>query len=214
MSVHIEAKAGEIAEIVLLPGDPLRAKYIAETFLDNPVCYNQVRGMLGFTGTYKGVRVSVQGTGMGMPSASIYINELIQSYGVKTLIRVGTCGALSTDVHVRDLVIAQGAVTTSNMIKKNFAYFDFAPIADFHLMKAAYEVAVEKEMTVHVGNILSEDSFYKEAQQLFPDFGEFVTTSEGKGKVVGLNVLKNRVKIRFGEYSKDFELAEIEVNHG
>lgn len=162
MSVHIEAKAGEIAKIVLLPGDPLRAKYIAETFLENPVCYNQVRGMFGFTGTYQGVRVSVQGTGMGMPSASIYINELIQSYGVKTFIRVGTCGALSTDVHVRDLVIAQGAVTTSNMIKKNFAYFDFAPIADFHLMKAAYEIAVEKDMTVHVGNILSEDSFYKD----------------------------------------------------
>ena len=119
MSVHIEAKQGEIADKILLPGDPLRAKYIAETFLENPVCYNQVRGMLGYTGTYKGERVSVQGTGMGMPSASIYIHELIQSYDVKRLIRVGTCGALSTDVHVRDLVIAQGAVTTSGIIKRN-----------------------------------------------------------------------------------------------
>ena len=102
MSVHIEAKTGEIADKILLPGDPLRAKYIAETFLENPVCYNQVRGMLGYTGTYKGERVSVQGTGMGMPSASIYAQELIQSYGVKKLIRVGTCGAISKDVHVRD----------------------------------------------------------------------------------------------------------------
>ena len=162
MSVHIEAKQGEIADKILLPGDPLRAKYIAETFLENPVCYNQVRGMLGYTGTYKGERVSVQGTGMGMPSASIYIHELIQSYDVKRLIRVGTCGALSTDVHVRDLVIAQGAVTTSGIIKRNFPYFEFAPIADFQLMKTAYEVAMEMGMTTHVGNILSEDSFYKD----------------------------------------------------
>ncbi|HIZ52362.1 purine-nucleoside phosphorylase [Enterococcus eurekensis] len=162
MSVHIEAKPGEIADKILLPGDPLRAKYIAETFLENPVCYNNVRGMLGYTGTYKGERVSVQGTGMGMPSASIYINELIQSYDVKRLIRVGTCGALSTDVHVRDLVIAQGAVTTTGIIKRNFPYFDFAPIADFHLMKNAYDIAVERGVTTHVGNILSEDSFYKD----------------------------------------------------
>ena len=162
MSVHIEAKPGEIADKILLPGDPLLAKYIAETFLENPVCYNNVRGMLGYTGTYKGERVSVQGTGMGMPSASIYINELIQSYDVKRLIRVGTCGALSTDVHVRDLVIAQGAVTTTGIIKRNFPYFDFAPIADFHLMKNAYDIAVERGVTTHVGNILSEDSFYKD----------------------------------------------------
>ena len=162
MSVHIEAKPGEIADKILLPGDPLRAKYIAETFLENPVCYNNVRGMLGYTGTYKGERVSVQGTGMGMPSASIYINELIQSYDVKRLIRVGTCGALSTDVHVRDLVIAQGAVTTTGIIKRNFPYFDFAPIADFHLMKNAYDIAIERGVKTHVGNILSEDSFYKD----------------------------------------------------
>ncbi len=118
MSVHIEAKEGEIADKILLPGDPLRAKYIAETFLEEPVCYNQVRGMLGFTGKYKGERISVQGTGMGMPSATIYAHELIQSYGVKKLIRVGTCGALSKDVRVRDLVLAQGAATSSSMIEK------------------------------------------------------------------------------------------------
>jgi len=142
MSVHIEAKQGEIADKILLPGDPLRAKFIAENFLEDAKCYNNVRGMLGYTGTYKGERVSVQGTGMGMPSAGIYAQELIQSYGVKKLIRVGTCGALSKDVHVRDLIIAQGAVTSSSMMEKGF--------------------------TTHVGNVLSEDTFYKD--DLAPTF--------------------------------------------
>ena len=158
MSVHIEAKQGEIADKILLPGDPLRAKYIAETFLEDPVCYNQVRGMLGFTGTYKGERVSVQGTGMGMPSATIYAHELIHSYGVKKLIRVGTCGALSKDVHV----LAQGAATSSSMIEKNFQAFHFPPISDFNLLLKAYEISKDKGFTTHVGNVLSEDSFYKD----------------------------------------------------
>lgn len=162
MSVHIEAKEGEIADKILLPGDPLRAKYIAETFLEDVVCYNNVRGMLGFTGTYKGERISVQGTGMGMPSAGIYMQELIQSYGMKKLIRVGTCGAISEDVHVRDLIIAQGAVTSSSMVQKHFGEFHFAPIADFQLLKTAYELATEHGVTTHVGNILSEDTFYKD----------------------------------------------------
>lgn len=162
MSVHIEAKPGEIADKILLPGDPLRAKYIAETFLEDPVCYNQVRGMLGYTGIYKGERVSVQGTGMGMPSATIYAQELIESYGVKRLVRVGTCGALSEEVHVRDLILAQGAVTSSSMVQKNFQKFYYPPIADFHLLKTAYEIAKKQGFTTHVGNILSEDSFYKE----------------------------------------------------
>ncbi|MDB7088175.1 purine-nucleoside phosphorylase [Enterococcus mundtii] len=162
MSVHIEAKPGEIADKILLPGDPLRAKYIAENFLENPVCYNQVRGMLGYTGTYKGERVSVQGTGMGMPSAMIYAHELVNSYDVKKLIRVGTCGALSKDVHVRDLVLAQGAATSSSMIEKDFNAFHFPPICDFDLLLKAYEVAKEKGFTTHVGNVLSEDSFYKD----------------------------------------------------
>ncbi|MEC0012280.1 DeoD-type purine-nucleoside phosphorylase, partial [Bacillus cereus] len=124
MSVHIEAKQGEIAESILLPGDPLRAKYIAETFLEDVTCYNNVRGMLGFTGTYKGKRVSVQGTGMGVPSISIYVNELIQSYGVKNLIRVGTCGAIQKDVKVRDVIIAMTACTDSNMNRLTFPGFD------------------------------------------------------------------------------------------
>ncbi|WP_041488332.1 DeoD-type purine-nucleoside phosphorylase, partial [Bacillus pseudomycoides] len=123
MSVHIEAKQGEIAESILLPGDPLRAKYIAETFLEDVTCYNNVRGMLGFTGTYKGKRVSVQGTGMGVPSISIYVNELIQSYGVKNLIRVGTCGAIQKDVKVRDVIIAMTACTDSNMNRLTFPGF-------------------------------------------------------------------------------------------
>lgn len=162
MSVHIEAKAGEIADKILLPGDPLRAKFIAETFLEDAKLYNNVRGMLGFTGTYKGQKVSVQGTGMGMPSAGIYAQELIQSYGVKKLIRVGTCGALSKDVHVRDLILAQGAATSSNMVEKNFSPFHFPPIADFDLLHKAYGIAKEKGFTTHVGNVLSEDTFYKD----------------------------------------------------
>lgn len=162
MSVHIEAKEGEIAEKILLPGDPLRAKYIAETFLEDAVCYNQVRGMLGYTGFYQGERISVQGTGMGMPSATIYAHELINSYGVKKMIRVGTCGAISKAVHVRDLVIAQAAVTSSSMVAKNFPGFHFPPIADFSLLRKAYEVAESRGFTTHVGNILSEDTFYKD----------------------------------------------------
>lgn len=162
MSVHIEAQPGEIADKILLPGDPLRAKYIAENFLEDPVCYNQVRGMLGYTGMYKGERISVQGTGMGMPSATIYAQELIESYGVKRLIRVGTCGALSEDVHVRELILAQGAVTSSAMVQKHFQSFYYTPIADFHLLKAAYEIAEKQGFITHVGNILSEDTFYKE----------------------------------------------------
>lgn len=162
MSVHIGAKPGEIADKILLPGDPLRAKYIAETFLEDAICYNEVRGMLGYTGIYKGERVSVQGTGMGMPSATIYAQELIQSYGVKKLIRVGTCGALAEEVHVRDLVIAQGAATSSAMVQKNFHAFLYPPIADFDLLLKSYELAKARNFTVHVGNVLSEDTFYKD----------------------------------------------------
>ncbi|MGX7199508.1 purine-nucleoside phosphorylase [Enterococcus nangangensis] len=172
MSVHIEAKVGEIADKILLPGDPLRAKYIAETFLEEPKLYNNVRGMLGYTGTYQGQRVSVQGTGMGMPSATIYAHELIQSYGVKKLIRVGTCGALKKDVHVRDLVIAQGAATSSSMIEKNFQQFHYPPIGDFDLLLKAYQFAVAKGFTTHVGNVLSEDTFYKD------DLGETLKLAE------------------------------------
>lgn len=166
MSVHIGAAPGQIAEAILLPGDPLRAKYIAEHFLEDVICYNEVRGMYGYTGRYRGTRISVQGTGMGMPSASIYIHELIQEYGVKQLIRVGTCGAIREDVHVRDLVLAQGASTTSSMMRNDFPMVDLTNIADFHLLQKAYQEAIDRNFTIHVGNILSEDCFYHDHQDV------------------------------------------------
>ncbi|MEH7388866.1 purine-nucleoside phosphorylase [Bacillus sp. JJ1503] len=172
MSFHIEAKVGEIAESVLLPGDPLRAKYIAETFLEDAVCYNQVRGMLGFTGTYKGKRVSVQGTGMGMPSASIYIHELIKDYGAKSLVRVGTCGAIQEDVKIRDVIIAQAAATNSAIIRNDFPGYDFPQIGNFELIKSAYEIGVEKGLNLHVGNVLSSDLFYTDDTETFLKLGK------------------------------------------
>ena len=147
MSIHIAAQQGEIADKILLPGDPLRAKFIAENFLEDAVCFNEVRNMFGYTGTYKGHRVSVMGTGMGMPSISIYARELIVDYGVKKLIRVGTAGSLNEDVHVRELVLAQAAATNSNIVRND-------------LLDKAYHIAKELGMTTHVGNVLSSDVFY------------------------------------------------------
>ncbi|WP_430533930.1 purine-nucleoside phosphorylase [Listeria rocourtiae] len=173
MSIHIEAKQGEIAETILLPGDPLRAKYIAETFLEDVTCFNEVRNMFGYTGTYKGKRVSVMGTGMGVPSISIYVNELIQSYDVKNLIRVGTMGAIQKDVKVRDVVIAQAASTDSQINRNTFAGVDFAPVADFELLKNAYDAGLEKGLAMRVGNVFSSDRFYNEQldKQQLADYG-------------------------------------------
>ncbi|MFD1039481.1 purine-nucleoside phosphorylase [Virgibacillus byunsanensis] len=165
MSVHIEAKKGEIADKILLPGDPLRAKYIAETFLEDVIQYNKVRGMNGYTGTYKGERVSVQGTGMGVPSISIYVNELIQSYDVQKLIRVGTCGAIQKDVNVRDVILAQGSTTDSQMNRMIFNGIDYAPLADFGLLKNAYDVGIKKGMNLRVGNVFTSDTFYRDNAQ-------------------------------------------------
>jgi purine-nucleoside phosphorylase len=162
MSIHIAAKENEIAETVLLPGDPLRAKYIAETFLENAKCYNEVRNMFGFTGTYKGQRVSVQGTGMGIPSISIYVNELMQSYNVQTLIRVGTCGAIQKDVKVRDVILAMTASTDSQINRLTFGGIDFAPSANFELLKNAYDAGLEKGLNLKVGNVFTADMFYNE----------------------------------------------------
>lgn len=164
MSFHLNAKEGEVADIVLLPGDPLRAKYIAETFLEDAVCYNTVRNMLGYTGTYKGKKVSVQGTGMGMPSAVLYIHELINDYGVKTLIRVGTCGAIQEDVHIRDVIVAQAAATDSSLIYKDLAPIYFPPIGNYGLIRSAADLASDKNMNVHVGNIFSSDTFYHDTE--------------------------------------------------
>lgn len=162
MSIHIAAQKGDIADKILLPGDPLRAKFIAENFLENPVLFNDIRNMFGYTGTYKGERVSVMGTGMGMPSISIYAHELITEYDVKKLIRVGTAGSLSKDVHVRELVLAQAAATTSRIIKNDWPEYDLPQIADFDLLEKAYHISKDMGVITHVGNVLSADLFYSD----------------------------------------------------
>lgn len=159
---HIEAKYGEIAETVIMSGDPLRAQFMAEHFLDNPVLFNKVRGMLGFTGTYKGKRVSVMGHGMGVPSMAIYSYELFNFYGVKKIIRVGSAGSMNPDLHIGDLMLAQGACTNSNYASQFQLSGTFAPIADFDLLRAAVEKAEELGYTYKVGNIYSSDIFYDE----------------------------------------------------
>ena len=160
MSEHISAKKGEIAECVLLPGDPLRAKFIAENFLENAVCYNEVRGMLGFTGTYKGKRVSVQGTGMGQPSLSIYVNELFDFYGVQKAVRVGTVGAIQKNVTLRDVILASAASTDSAINVQRFGNIHFAPVADFELLLNAYNACKKMNLNFHVGLCHSGDLFY------------------------------------------------------
>ncbi|SDG97252.1 purine-nucleoside phosphorylase [Psychroflexus sediminis] len=160
MSVHIDAKKGDIAETILLPGDPLRAKWIAETFLDNPTCYNKVRGMLGFTGSYKGQKVSVQGTGMGIPSISIYAHELISEFGVKNLIRVGSAGAIKKEVEMRDVIIAMSASSNSSLNRNRFKGGDFAPTASFKLFDKAVQTARKLAIPFKAGNVLSSDLFY------------------------------------------------------
>ena len=166
MTIHIGAKNDEIADTVLLPGDPMRAKWAAENFLTSPRLVNQVRGMLGFTGTFKGNRVTIQGSGMGMPSLSIYANELIRDYDVKTLIRVGSCGGMQPNINIRDIVLAQTTTyvtTPSSTIMKEVS---FSPCADFNLLQRAYAFAKRKGITTHVGNIYSSDTFYDERPDL------------------------------------------------
>ena len=167
MSTHIGARDGEIAESILLPGDPLRAKFIADNYLEDVKCYNEVRGMLGFTGYYKGKRVSVQGTGMGIPSISIYANELVKFYGVKNLIRVGTCGAIKEDLKVRDIILAMSASTNSSVNKMRFNGMDYAPTASFQLLHKAYVKAEEMGLEVKAGNILSSDLFYNDTPDVW-----------------------------------------------
>ena len=161
---HIGAKYGEVAETVLMAGDPLRAKLMAEKYLENPVLYHEVRGMLGYTGTYKGKRVSVQGHGMGIPSIGIYSYELFNFYGVKTIIRVGSAGSMSPDLHIGDLVMAMGACTNSHYADQYNLPGTYAPIADFGLLRAAVEKAEELGYRYKVGNIYSSDIFYDERQ--------------------------------------------------
>lgn len=166
MTVHIGAKPGDIAETVLMPGDPYRAKWAAETFLKDAVCVNQVRGMLGFTGTWNGHRVTIQGSGMGMPSLSIYANELIRDYGAQTLIRIGSCGGMQDDVAVRDVILAMTASTVSTPSRGIFRELSFAPCADYGLLASAASAAKDLGVRTHVGGIYSSDVFYDERPDL------------------------------------------------
>ncbi|MGZ0151747.1 purine-nucleoside phosphorylase [Kribbella sp. WER1] len=173
MSIHIAAEKGQIAPRVLFPGDPLRAKWIAETYLSDVICYTEIRNMFGFTGTYKGERISVQGSGMGQPSASIYANELFEEYDVQTLIRVGTCGALTESVRVRDVIVAMSASTDSQMNRLRFHGIDYAPTADYKLLRAAVDAAEAAGLNVHVGQVFSGDLFYNDRPDLVSRTAEY-----------------------------------------
>ncbi len=171
MTVHIGAKPGQIAETVLMPGDPYRARWAADTFLEGAELINETRGMLGFTGTWRGNRVTIQGSGMGMPSLSIYANELIRDYGAKALIRIGSCGAMQESVQLRDVVLAMTSSTLATPSTGMFRELNFAPVADYGLLSAAHAAAAAKGIKIHVGGIYSSDVFYDER----PDLTEQMT---------------------------------------
>ncbi|MCK5894495.1 MAG: purine-nucleoside phosphorylase [Endozoicomonadaceae bacterium] len=170
---HINAADGAFAETILMPGDPLRAKYIAETFFDHAEEVTNVRNMLGYTGTYKGVRISSMGSGMGIPSASIYYKELITEYGAQNLIRVGSCGAISTDIKLHDIIIAQGACTDSNVNRTRFSGCDFSAIADFALLEKIVAAARARDLPIRVGNVFSADLFYTPKPKMFDVMAKF-----------------------------------------
>jgi purine-nucleoside phosphorylase len=223
VSIHIGAQPGQIAHTILLPGDPLRARHIAETMLQDVLCFNQVRGMLGYTGHYGSKRVSVMGTGMGMPTLSIYVNELVAEYGVKTLIRVGTCGAFQPHLKVGDIVLPLTASTDSHVNKLRFSGMDYAPAASFPLLLKAYDVARARNAKVYVGGMFSGDSFYHDDPdwwKIWADYGALVCEMETNGlytlaakfKVDALSVLTVSDNLVTGETStaeqreKDFPL--------
>ena len=166
MSIHIAAEPGQIAARTLMPGDPLRARWIAEKFLDDATCYSEVRNMLGYTGTFRGEPVSVQGSGMGQPSAAIYANELFRDYNVQQLVRVGSCGGLSLDLHLRDVVLAISASTDASMNRHRFHGFDYSATASFDLLRAAYDATVAKGDNPVVGQVFTSDSFYHPRPEL------------------------------------------------
>jgi len=216
MSTHINAQKGAIAETVLLPGDPLRAKWIAENFLENAVCYNKVRGMLGFTGTYKGQRISVQGSGMGVPSALIYYHELIVEYGVKNLIRVGTAGSFHKDVGLRDIVLAMAASTNSAINDRTFFGSHFAPTANFELFKKAIGYADQQKIPIKAGNILTNDLFYEDDPNAFKKWADHgvlcvemetaaLYTIAAKHKVKALSILTISDSLVTREYTSSEE---------
>lgn len=174
MSIHIGANKGDIAETVLMPGDPLRAKFVAETYLEDVSCYNTVRNMFGFTGTYKGKKVSIQGSGMGIPSISIYATELIEQFGVKKVMRIGSCGSLREDIKLRDIILAQTASTNSAVNRVRFGgTIDYAPTADFSLLVDTYNSAKEKNIDVKVGNVFSSDDFYSDNQDWWRPLAQY-----------------------------------------
>ena len=213
MSIHIAAKQGEIADRVLMPGDPLRAKWIAETYLDEPVCYSAVRNMFGFTGTYRGVRLSVQGSGMGMPSASIYAHELMAEYDVRTLIRVGSCGALVDDLALRDVIAASSSCTDSAMNRVRFdGLVDYAPTADFELLRLGVDAAAARGVPMKVGQVFAADTFYSDKPELFDKLAEYgvlavemesaaLYTLAAKFRARALTVLTVSDHIKTGEHT-------------
>ena len=216
MTIHIGAKPGEIAPTVLLPGDPLRARYIAETLLEGAACFNEVRGMLGYTGTYKGKRVSVMGTGMGIPSHSIYVHELIIEYHVRQLIRVGTCGGLLKNMKMGHLILAMSASTDSQVNKLTFQGRDYAPIASFELLSKAWQKAKEEGLNVSVGGIFSSDSFYNDDADWWKIWAEYgilgvemetaaLYTLAAKFKVAALSILTVGDNIITGERTSSEE---------
>lgn len=186
MSLHLAAKKGDIAPAVLLPGDPLRAKFIAEKYLEKFVNYNNIRGMLGYTGTYKRKRISVQGTGIGVPSSALYIHELICDYGATKLIRTGTCGAVQKNIGMKDIVLAMSACTDSGFNRLRFSNMDYAPTASFALLNKAYTHALHNRIKVDVGSVLSSDIFYHEdgdedPYKIWRDYGVLVVEMETAG---------------------------------
>lgn len=184
MSIHINAQPGDIASTVLMPGDPLRAKFIAEKFLQKAVCYNDVRGMYGYTGFYKGKRISVQASGMGVPSISIYAHELITSYNVKNIIRIGTCGSLQENVKIKDVIMAMSASHDSNSNLQRFDGMTYAPTASFKLLERAYHTAQKLGIEVKVGNIFTTDTFYHDNStdwKRWADFGVLAVEMETVG---------------------------------
>ncbi|MCD6287445.1 MAG: purine-nucleoside phosphorylase [Anaerolineae bacterium] len=195
MSIHIGAEPGQIASTVLLPGDPMRAKFFAETMLADVVCFNKVRGMLGFTGHYGDKRVSVMGSGMGIPSLSIYVNELVDEYGVTTLMRVGTCGALQPDLKIGDIVLAMSASTDSHVNRLRFGGMDYAPTANFDLLMSAHEAAHVLGIKVRVGGMFSSDTFYEDDPdwwKLWAAYGALVCEME----TAGLYTLAAKANVR------------------
>lgn len=216
MSVHIEAKKGEIAETILLPGDPLRAKWIAHTFFENPKLFNNVRGMLGYTGTYQGKPISTMGTGMGVPSISIYAHELITEYDVKNLIRVGSAGSYQEDIKLRDIVLAMAASSTSGINELRFGGADYAPTADFGLFQKAIEIAKAKNIPLKAGNVLTSDEFYADDFESYRKWSKFrilcvemetagLYTIAAKHNVNALSILTISDSMVTGEHSTSLE---------